>query len=47
MYVRAIILVAAAVVLAVNHLWIPAAAFVALAIVVLILSGLGRNDRMG
>lgn len=47
MYVRAIIVVAAAIVLAINRLWVPAAAFVALAVVVIALSSIGRNDRMG
>jgi hypothetical protein len=46
-YVRAIVVVAAAIVLAINRLWIPAVAFVALAVMVLVLSSLGRNDRMG
>ena len=47
MYVRALVVVLLGIVLAINQLWIPAAVFVLLAVMVLALSSRGREDRMG
>ena len=47
MAARALVVIALGIVLAINQLWIPAVVFVLLAVMVLVLRSLGREDRMG